>query len=587
MRQPIKVLVIEDHRSDRFIAQQLLREYDLEFSWQRVASEPELRAVAKAFNPSLVFCADELATNSRHAALDMLRLLALRTVEIHVAEVGDMDGSRAPRPSRLSAARLVGSDAIQASAPSAEGRKLLPRLLEASEDLVATSDAAGWIVYANTKTSRLLGELHRQSIGSVLGLAYDFASPQPGPPRLAFFDASTGLPKPVHLSDLISFMMARARADRTAIPIVALDLQALSFMNELCGGTSAARCGVIARVGADDIVVMLPDPLRPSDAALSVQRNRPIERPIVPTIEPSIERPIERACSINENYAGEGADSSAKHRLPVEVGLDDALKRNAISVHYQPQFELQSGRGCGVEALARWTLSNGSSVAPAIFIPVAERSGMIDSLGATVLQSACDTAAAWRGREGERLTVSVNVSTRQINPEFFRILGGILDTSGLPAGRLELEIAEAAVLANTDLTGRYVKEWKRLGVRVAVNHAGTNYSNLKYLSQLPVDRLKLDRSLIQTIAVDKRTAGITHALISLGAALGVDVLAEGVETETQFKMLTELGCKQVQGYLLARPMPAVQAQVALRKPWGNLPKTVQHSSSAMRENYAS
>jgi EAL domain-containing protein (putative c-di-GMP-specific phosphodiesterase class I) len=167
------------------------------------------------------------------------------------------------------------------------------------------------------------------------------------------------------------------------------------------------------------------------------------------------------------------------------------------------------------------------------------------------------------------------------------MLGGVLDTSGLPAARLELEIAEAAVLANTDLTGRYLKEWKRLGVRVAVNHAGTNYSNLKYLSQLPVDRLKLDRSLIQNITLDKRAAGITHALISLGAELGVDVLAEGVETETQFQMLTELGCKQVQGYLLGRPMPAVQAQVALRKPWGNLPRSAQHSRTVVREHYAS
>jgi len=342
---------------------------------------------------------------------------------------------------------------------------------------------------------------------------------------------------------------------------------------------------------------------------LNVRRNRQAAAPVVhtiaepapiitlPTPTPTITArvlaiavpaaPAESDSSINTGSDPGSLQSTTKQRLPVEVGLDEALKRNAISVHYQPQFELQSGRGCGVEALARWTLSNGSHIAPAIFIPVAERSGMIDTLGANVLQSACDTAAAWRGREGERLTVSVNVSTRQINAGFFRILGGILNSSGLPAARLELEIAEAAVLANTDLTGRYLKEWKRLGVRVAVNHAGTNYSNLKYLSQLRVDRLKLDRSLIQSITVDKRAAGITHALISLGAALGVDVLAEGVETETQFQMLTELGCKQVQGYLLGRPMPAVQAQVALRKPWGNLPRSAQLSRPAIRENYAS
>jgi EAL domain-containing protein (putative c-di-GMP-specific phosphodiesterase class I) len=572
MRDAIRVLVIEDHNSDRFIAQQLLREYDLEFTWQRVASEPELRAIARAFNPSLVFCADELAMNSRYAALDMLRLLALRTVAIHVAEVGDMDGSRLCDPAPA-------WHATQAAAPARmPSRKSLPKFLEASADLVAMSDFAGWIMYANTNTSSLLGELQTQSIGSVLGLAYNFAAPEPGPPRLAFFDSSTGLPNPVHLSDLIGFMMVRARADRTAIPIVALDLQGLSLMNGLCG--RPAQCGVIARVGADDIVVVLPDPLRPSDAAMNVQRNRrSIAAPEVP-----IKRSL---CSINASFTPESAESMARRRLPVEVGLDDALKRNAISVHYQPQFELQSGRGCGVEALARWTLSNGSNIAPAIFIPVAERSGMIDTLGASVLQNACDTAAAWRGREGERLTVSVNVSTRQINAEFFRILGGILDTSGLHAARLELEIAETAVLANTELTASYLRQWKRLGVRVAVNHAGSNYSNLKYLSQLPVDRLKLDRSLIQNITLDKRAVGITHALISLGAALGVDVIAEGVETEMQFQMLTELGCRQVQGYLLGRPMPAVQAQVALRKPWGNLPKSVQHSKSMIRENYAS
>jgi EAL domain-containing protein (putative c-di-GMP-specific phosphodiesterase class I) len=256
-------------------------------------------------------------------------------------------------------------------------------------------------------------------------------------------------------------------------------------------------------------------------------------------------------------------------------------------VHYQPQFELQSGRGCGVEALARWTLSSGQSVAPAIFIPVAEQAGLIHTLGASVLHSACDMAAAWRGRDAERLTVSVNVSTRQINEGFLRILAGILETSGLHAPCLELEIAETAMLANTDLTARCLKQWRQLGVRVAVNHAGNNYSSLSYLSRLPVDRLKLDKSLIHSMTLNDKTEGIVHALISLGAKLGIDVIAEGVETQSQFHMLMELGCLQVQGYLLGRPMPAVQAQVALRKPWGNLPKAVPRPRSAIQEKCAS
>jgi EAL domain-containing protein (putative c-di-GMP-specific phosphodiesterase class I) len=278
--------------------------------------------------------------------------------------------------------------------------------------------------------------------------------------------------------------------------------------------------------------------------------------------------------------------AAAKPRLPVEAGLDDALQRHAIGVHYQPQFDLQSGRGCGVEALARWVLVSGENVAPAIFIPVAERGGMIDTLGSRMLQSACDTAAAWRGSEAERLTVSVNVSTLQINWKFFGTLAEILETSGLQGPRLELEIAETAVLANTDLTARCLKQWKELGVRVAVNHAGTNYSSLAYLSRLPIDRLKLDRSLIRNMTLADQAAGLVHALISLGGELGIDVIAEGVETEPQFQMLKDLDCRQAQGYLLGRPMPAVQAQIALRKPWGNLPKSVLRPAPVVHDAYA-
>ena len=291
--------------------------------------------------------------------------------------------------------------------------------------------------------------------------------------------------------------------------------------------------------------------------------------------------------SVSRTPPSEDEAPAAKPRLPVEAGLHDALQRHAIGVHYQPQFDLQSGCGCGVEALARWVLVSGENVAPAFFIPVAERGGLIDTLGSRVLQSACNTAAAWRGSEAERLTVSVNVSTLQINGKFFRTLAGILETSGLQGPRLELEIAEAAVLANTDLTARCLKQWKELGVRIAVNHAGTNYSSLAYLSRLPIDRLKLDQSLIRKMPLADKSAGLVHALISLGAELGIDVIAEGVETEPQFQMLNELGCLQVQGYLLGRPMPAVQAQIALRKPWGNLPKSVLRPQPAIRERYAS
>jgi len=631
VRNPIKVLVVEDRRSDRFIARQLLGNFDLDFTWQHVASTSELRAIAQDFNPSLVFCADQLTLNSRSAALDMLRMLALRTAVIHVAEVDDMDGTAqrdpatpesipACAPPLPSASQLPAAGATQTkSPPAAHWRKSLPSLLDTSGDLVAISDSSGWITYANAPASQLLSEPCNQSIGTAFGPAHDFAPSERGPHRLALFDASTGQPNPLHLSDLVNRIMTRARDDRTALPIVALDLQGLRMINEISGRamsdevlnvvgselkSRAVECGMIARVGDDDILVVLPDPSSPTDAAVHVHSNRrlsgapekrvetgsstitnaaPARVAAVPAAVAIVPDPVAAAPA----PSSEDAAPPAPTRPPVEAGLDDALQRHATSVHYQPQFELQSGRGCGVEALARWILTSGESVAPAVFIPVAERAGMIDILGARVLQSACNTAAAWRGSEAERLTVSVKVSALQINGKFFRTLVGILETSGLQASRLELELAETAILANTELAARCLKQWKERGVRIAVNHAGTNYSSLSYLSRLPVDRLKLDKSLIHTMTPHSKGAAAVHALICLGAELGIDVIAEGVETEPQFQMLQELGCLQIQGYLLGRPMPAVQAQIALRKPWGNLPKSVLRPQPAIRERYAS
>jgi diguanylate cyclase (GGDEF)-like protein len=629
VRNPIKVLVVEDRRSDRFIARQLLGNFDLDFTWQHVASTSELRAIAQDFNPSLVFCADQLTLNSRSAALDMLRMLALRTALIHVAEVDDMDGTAqrdlatpesipACAPPLPSASQPPAVGAIQTnSPPAAHWCKSLPSLLDTSGDLVAISDSSGWITYANAPASQMLSEPCERSIGTAFGPAHDFAPSERGPHRLALFDASTGQPNPLHLSDLVSRIMTRAHDDRTALPIVALDLQGLRMINEISGRamsdevlnvvgselkSRAVECGMIARVGDDDILVVLPGPSSPTDAAVNVRNNRP-ERSVetgsssianavpvrVAAVPVAVAAVSTAVATVPDPVAAAPAPATenAPPRPPVEAGLDDALQRHSTSVHYQPQFELQSGRGCGVEALARWILTSGESVAPAVFIPVAERAGMIDILGARVLQSACNTAAAWRGSEAERLTVSVKVSALQINGKFFRSLVGILETSGLQASRLELELAESAILANTELATRCLEQWKERGVRIAVNHAGTNYSSLSYLSRLPVDRLKLDKSLIHTMTPQSKGAAAVHALICLGAELGVDVIAEGVETESQFQMLQEFGCLQIQGYLLGRPMPAVQAQIALRKPWGNLPKSVLRPQPAIRERYAS
>ena len=501
MNDPIRVLVVEDRKSDRFMAQRLFGAYELDFAWQHAASAAELREVAQQFNPNLVFSANAMTVDKRSAAIGMLRLLTLQAAVIHVVEVGDSlelipSGVTAPwAPDQALAVASSGS----VMPPATHWRKPLPSLLESGADLAAMSDSAGWITYVNTNAARALSEAREQAIGTVLGLAYDFAATGRDPHRIAYFDGLTGMPDPVHLSDLVRCATAQARGNRTAFPMVALDLPGLRLMQESCGRamsdevlevvasglkSGGASCGMFARVGEDDLLIVLTGPSKPADAAvklLSIGGSAGVpaestDEELAAAASPAVARAAPELCSIN-------AAPPETPRLPIEHGLDDALKRQAIRVHYQPQFELQTGRGCGVEALARWILTSGDNVAPAIFIPAAEKGGLIDTLGASVLQIACDTAAAWRGQDAERSTVSVNVSTLQMNREFSKILSRILEGSGLRPARLELEIAESAILANTEATAGCLQQWKQLGVRVAVNHAGTNYSSLKYLSQ--------------------------------------------------------------------------------------------------------
>jgi EAL domain-containing protein (putative c-di-GMP-specific phosphodiesterase class I) len=265
--------------------------------------------------------------------------------------------------------------------------------------------------------------------------------------------------------------------------------------------------------------------------------------------------------------------------LRLEQDLAEALRLRALRVEYQPQFDLGDGHGCGVEALARWTRFTGETIAPSVFILLAERTGMIHALGAWMLQSACATASYWSRNVTQPTTLSVNVSAVQINEGFSTIIERALKKSGFPARQLELEITESALMANPALSIECLQAWKRLGVRIAMDDFGTGYSSLSSLSKLPVDRLKLDRSLVHQMTLDRKGAAIVRLIVSLGTELDMEVIAEGVETEDQLKMLTDMGCPQAQGYLLGRPTTAEQVQVALSKAWGNRPMPLSGGSS--------
>jgi EAL domain-containing protein (putative c-di-GMP-specific phosphodiesterase class I) len=271
----------------------------------------------------------------------------------------------------------------------------------------------------------------------------------------------------------------------------------------------------------------------------------------------------------------------------IERELAVALEREAIGVHYQPQYDVSTGRCCGVEALARWVLPTGVSVPPSVFIPAAEKFGMIQELGALMLKKACETTRDWHFTGAEAFTLSVNVSALQINTAFLRLLEKTLEQCNFPASQLELEITESVLIVNPARTIDYLNQWKELGVRIALDDFGTGYSSLSYLTRLPVDRLKIDRSLVQRLTLDCKDVVVIRLILALAAELGFDVIAEGVETRQELRMLTDLGCPKVQGYLLGRPMSACQAKIALASGGGGILKPPHSETMAIKGSYAS
>jgi diguanylate cyclase (GGDEF)-like protein len=254
----------------------------------------------------------------------------------------------------------------------------------------------------------------------------------------------------------------------------------------------------------------------------------------------------------------------AAARLELETDLRLALDREELSVHYQPIINLQSGRICGFEALARWRHPARGPVSPAEFIPVAEETGLIVPLGSWVLRSAARQLAAWRTRfaDGEPLWMSVNVSEKQLDAAFARAVAQALEETGLPAHGLRLELTESTLMRNSEVS-RTLTRLKELGVRLTVDDFGTGYSSLSKLDSLPIESIKVDRSFISRLDPGGVRPEIAAAIISLGHLLGVEVVAEGIETATQLAQTRQLGCHFGQGFFFSHPVTAGEAESLL------------------------
>ena len=448
-------------------------------------------------------------------------------------------------------------------------------------------------------------------------LAVEARSPQP-----AHCETQTGPPRLAYINDLRRRAIGPASTPSRGFTVIIVGLDDFCLVEkdfgrgpgykllqnltlELSG--LVGRNDSVERTGASEFLVVVADVTDSDDAAAIAQRLLDaIARPrrlkgknlritaragtaSYPNHGEDFESLVRYARAALQ-YTGARCDGGRRHYRPeveqrveqhlqLTRRLSNAIAHRELSLHYQPQYEIRGGQHCGVEALARWFRPNGESIAPAIFVRHAEQTGLISALGAWVLQEACMTVATWH-RLGEKPPVlCVNVSPHQICHEFSALLARTLERTGFPPPQLELEITEGILIESPEFALECLAQWKRLGVRIAIDDFGTGYSSLSYLSRLPVDRLKVDKSLIQRMVADAKTAAIVRAVISLGEDFGFAVLAEGVETEEQLEMLASMGCQQAQGYLFTPPARADEARSLLAKCWGarrlNRPNTVR------------
>lgn len=252
--------------------------------------------------------------------------------------------------------------------------------------------------------------------------------------------------------------------------------------------------------------------------------------------------------------------------LHLEQDLRAAIQNNELELYYQPQIDIETGAIRGLEALTRWRRSDGKFVEPSIFISVAEETGLIHSLGKWVLEESCRQAKIWQEKGIPPVRIAVNLSPRQfMSNDVVSVIRGALANSGLDAKYLEIEITESAVMQNYAKALETLLQFKALGGQVSLDDFGIGYSSFSRLKNLPIDQLKIDRSFVLDIVASKADAAVTHAMITMAHDMGIDVIAEGVESRQQIEILKQQDCDEFQGYFFSRPLPATDIGELLQR----------------------
>jgi diguanylate cyclase (GGDEF)-like protein/PAS domain S-box-containing protein len=428
--------------------------------------------------------------------------------------------------------------------------------------------------------------------------------------HLAYFDALTGLPNRMLFDDRLAQALAHSRRrGARGLAIMALDLDRFKTINETLGHgagdellqavaarlTSALREeDTVARLGGDEFLFLLPEIDDVEDAARVARKLLtelvtpfpvhghelhltasigiamfPLDggdaETLIRNADTALYRAKEQGGHRYQLYAP-AMNAIAFKRLVLENSLRRAIDREELRLHYQPLVSLQNGTFVGVEALVRWQHPELGLVSPAEFIALAEETGLIVPLTHWVLRTACRQMKEWRDAGLELMTVSVNISAQHFSaanlPE---AVSEALSSAGLDGRHLCLELTESVMLENVEETIATLLELRKLDVKISIDDFGTGYSSLSYLKRLPIDTLKIDQSFVRNSPADADDAAIAMLIISMAHSLNLSVVAEGVETEEQMRLLRSQQCDIMQGYLVSRPLPGAEMTEMLAK----------------------
>lgn len=433
--------------------------------------------------------------------------------------------------------------------------------------------------------------------------------------QLAHYDSLTGLPNRFLFLERLARTIENARRKGVKTALLYIDLDNFKRINDSLGhtigdellrvtaqrlldclrATDTVARAMAARLGGDEFTVLLPELDKEERATVVARRIAeqlaapmtlgehqiiitpsvgiavfPHDGEDVETLLKNADLAMYYSKRVGPNsfaYYQETMNATALKRLTVENHLRQAIERGEFSLHYQPQFELRTGRISGLEALLRWANWELGNVPPLEFVAVAEENGLIVPIGQWVLHAACQQARSWLDQGLAVPRMAVNVSMKQFNqPGFVDTVRAVLDETGLPPRVLEIEITEGMLEKNPSEVAATLTALRNMGISIAVDDFGNGYSSLSRLKQMPIDCLKIDRAFVCGIANSTRDQAIINAIVAMAKGLDLKVIAEGVETLGQVDYLQRLDCQEAQGYLYSRPLPAAQAESFLRQP---------------------